>query len=120
MKKEKKAAAGLREEERRRFEYMIAWRERYIEKQRELLEGREEERELMLSLLSVMLDALAGHGEGVSVEKRKAEVEVRIGKQAVREALGRWRARCTESEEAFELLLVPAADSAEEGNGDQT
>lgn len=123
MSKETKSKKGLREEERRRYDYMIAWRERYIEKQREMLEGREEERGLLLALLSLAFgNLLTGQSEGIRTQPLEGgDVLVEIQKEAVRGALGRWQLQCTENEEAFALTFSPAkeAEDAAAENGSE-
>ena len=122
MKREKKNAGGLRVEERRRYDYMIGWRERYMQKLQELLEGREEERALLLALLSLAFGKLIGDsGAGISVRQQDGDVLLQIQKEAVREALGRWQLQCAEEGEAYVLTFRPAKapESAEAEHGDQ-
>jgi hypothetical protein len=104
---EKKTKKERLQEERRRYEYMIAWRERYIHRLQELMEGKEEERALLNALLAVALEALAGNGEGVRAEAGEAGKTLAISKEAVRASLGKFTCQCAEEAEAYALTFLP-------------
>ena len=76
-----------------RAAYMISWRDRHIEKQRELIEGYEEQRTLMEALLAVALWHTASEENGVRT--------VRIPKEVLSRVLGQYASEVESEEDAF-------------------
>ena len=114
MEKNRKKEKQSRAEERRRYDYMIAWRERYIRRLQEILEGKEEELKLLNALLAVSLQALTGEGDGICAERCEGGAVLRIKKEAVRLMLGRMQASCTEEEGGFVLTLTHSEAPADD------
>ena len=76
-----------------RAAYMIAWRDRHIEKQNALIKGYEEELSLMEALLAFAL----WQGASEAQEGRVA----RIPKKAVSEMLSKYKCEVQDGEEEF-------------------
>lgn len=88
-----------------RAAYMIAWRDRYIAKLEEMIEGRGEERRMLDCLLFY---ALFGIATGAPGEGR----EVIISRESLRELLGAWKCR-TESVDGGYRVLFEAVGGKE-------
>lgn len=85
-------------EDPKRAAYMIAWRDRHIKKQEELLKGYEEQSALMEALLAfALLQAATWTGK---------EWEVRIPKMELRAALDRYTSDVTGTEEEFVIRFA--------------
>ena len=103
----------LRESDRKRMEYMIAWRERYIRTLEERLQGREEENLMLQTLLFHALCA-AGERDG------QGNARVSICKQEVTDSLGKWRCDAIDEGESYLVTFSPAAfKGAEEIRGSE-
>jgi hypothetical protein len=116
-KKNKKEKSHV-DSEKSRYEYMIAWRERYISKQKEVIEGLEEEGRLLSALLAVSFEALLGEGKGVSTYQEETALCVRIEKEVLRHALDRFSVSCLDGGEAAVLRFTPKAATEEEAEGE--
>ena len=106
MEKEKKnkRPEGLRDPER--AAYMIAWRDRHIEKQNELIRGYEESLSLMEALLAF---ALWQKGE----EENERRV-VRIPKKELEQMLCRFVSEVKEGDGEFLVYFCPVQDGEEQ------
>ena len=93
-----------------RAAYMIAWRDRYIARLEQMLEGRAEERRMLDCLLFY---ALFGMARGADGEGR----EVVISREALRELLGAWRCR-TEQVDGGYRVLFEAVEESESGDAE--
>ncbi len=83
-----------------RAAYMIAWRDRHIEKQKEVIGAYEEKCTLLEALLSC---ALLEEAEEKEAQTRQAQ----ILKASLAAALGKWQCRVENSAEAYVLTFVP-------------
>ena len=90
-----------------RAAYMIAWRDRHIEKQGELIAGYEQELALVQALLALALLQGASEEEGARV--------VRIPKAALHAALGRYEARVEEGGDAFTVRFLAKKEPQDGG-----
>ena len=92
-----------------RAAYMIAWRDRHIEKQNELIRGYEESLSLMEALLAFALwrDSTA------CGEARVA----RISKKELSEMLGRYASEVRAQEDEFLVSFRPVQDDGEPHEG---
>ena len=91
----------LQDNGRKRLEYMVAWRERYIRTLEERLEGREEEN---LMLQTLLFYALSSAGE----KSESGVVSVPIHKQAVADSLGQWSCDTSDEGETYLVTFTPA------------
>lgn len=107
-KKKEQRPEGLADPDR--AAYMIAWRDRHIEKQKQLIEGLEEELSLLEALLAFALWQRASEEEQGRV--------LQIPKKEVSEALAACECEVENGEDAFTVRFraksVPA-DGGEQG-----
>ena len=89
---------------------MIAWRDRHIEKQKEVIAGFEEQLALMEALLAFALWQRAS-------EEGEARA-VRIPKKELSEALARYTSEVDSDEEAFTVRFLPKTESRDGGEQD--
>ena len=94
---------------RERFDYMIAWRDRYIERLHEKLAGRAEENALLAALLFC---SLRGGDQSESQE-------VFIEAQQLRDALNVWECRTERRENGYLLHFArkECADDVDAAKG---
>ena len=90
-----------------RAAYMIAWRDRHIEKQNELIRGYEENLSLMEALLAFAL----WQGAEQCGEARLAHVP----KDALGEMLGRYASEVQEGEGEFTVRFTPVQEPIDGG-----
>lgn len=96
MKDEKEnTAKEPLENDPRRFAYMIAWRDKYIEALQEQLAGWEEKDALLCSLLYYALASLASETDG------QDEREVLIDKREVTKLLDAWECHVRDTGDAY-------------------
>lgn len=108
QKKKEERPAGLHDPDR--AAYMIAWRDRHIEKQKELIKGMEEELTLLEALLAFALFQKASEKDGARV--------LHIPKSEVRDMLAAHECEVTDGEEAFLVSFRPrtvSQDGEEQG-----
>lgn len=89
-----------------RAAYMIAWRDRYIERLQERLAGREEENEMLSTLLFYGLF-------GLSKEQASGERAVLIPTAAVAELLGSWKCHAVCEGESYAVHFTPRSAAEE-------
>ncbi len=99
---------GLNDPER--AAYMIAWRDRHIEKQNELIRGYEENLSLMEALLAFALWQQAD-------ENGKERVS-RIPKKELSEMLGKYTSEVQDTEQEFLVCFRPATEPTDGGEQD--
>lgn len=100
MKKKEKTADAANENDQRRFAYMIAWRDRYIEALQERLAGWEEKDALLCSLLYCALARIASEGE------KEDEREVLIDKSEVTKLLGAFECHASDTGDAYTVRFT--------------
>ena len=97
-----------------RAAYMIAWRDRYIERLQERLAGREEENDMLSTLLFGTLFHKAKICEN-------GERRVRIPVKVIAELLGRWRCHTESDGENYAVCFTPrtleGVNDAAKGSG---
>ena len=89
-----------------RAAYMIAWRDRYIAKLEEMLQGREEERSMLDCLLFYALFSIS---KGESGERREAL----IAKDSLHELLGAWKCHTQQVDGGYRVIF----EAVKEGEG---
>lgn len=89
-----------------RAAYMIAWRDQYIAKLEERLQGREEENALTNAFLAYALFGISEGGEG---EVREAL----IPKEELRALLGVWDCRAEDAGESYRICFTPSPQKGE-------
>ncbi len=94
--------------DRDRLSYMVAWRDRYIQRLEERLAGREEENAMLQALLFYALVTVGRRTEG--------GVEIPIPKQEVTRAIGCWRCDTTDGGEHYLVSFTPAERTAPTGD----
>ena len=99
-KKEEKRPEGLHDPDR--AAYMIAWRDRHIEKQNELIKGYEEGMSLLESLLALALLQRASEEQGAYV--------ARISKSEMSDMLGKYTSEVTDDGEEFVVRFHPVQE----------
>ena len=99
-KKEEKRPEGLHDPDR--AAYMIAWRDRHIEKQNELIKGYEEGMSLLEALLAFALLQSADEEQGTHV--------ARIPKREMSEMLGKYTSEVTDDGEEFAVRFHPVQE----------
>jgi hypothetical protein len=104
--KKEKHSQGLYDPDR--AAYMIAWRDRHIEKQNELIKGYEESLSLMEALLSFALLQKA-------TEQSDGTYTVCISKNAVSDLLGKYTSEVTDGEEEFTVRFHPVQEPEDGG-----
>ena len=95
-----------------RAAYMIAWRDRYIEKLEQIIEGRAQERQMLDCLLFYALFGMARSVEG---ERR----EVLIGRESLKELLGAWRCHTERVEDGYRVLFEAVGNGEDPDGQDQ-
>ena len=107
MEEKKKEARpeGLNDPDR--AAYMIAWRDRHIEKQKQIIEGYEEELALAQALLAFALLQGAREEEGVYV--------VRIPKAELRAALLSYEAEVEDGGDVFAVRFLNKTEPQDGG-----
>ena len=102
MKEEAKQASTSEElcRDPQRAAYMIAWRDRYIERLEDTLKGREEERQLLCSLLYYALFSAADKQMG-------KPHEITIDKEELRALLGEWSCTVENGEKGYTVCFSP-------------
>lgn len=108
MNEEKKTDLALDPD---RAAYMIAWRDRYIERLQQRLTGREEENAMMSTLLFYGLFHAATEHEG--------ERCVRIPTQAVAELLGQWQCHTVSEGADYAVYFTPRSE-AEQAHAEES
>lgn len=108
---EKAAERAHREEQR--AAYMIAWRDRCIEKLRERVEGAEEEIALLLSLLFYAL--CHGAGAGTPSGSAGEQHSFSIDKKELSALMGAWRYTVENGEESYRVTFRPAVTGCDAG-----
>ena len=108
MKDEKETTAKVRENDPRRFAYMIAWRDKYIKVLQERLAGWEEKDALLCSLLHYALARIASEGEG------QDEREVLIDKQEVTRLLGAFECQVRDTADGYCVRFTKKQENAQE------
>lgn len=93
-----------------RLAYMIAWRDRYIERLKEQLQGREEESAMQSALLFY---ALFEKARGDEVR------EVTIGREALSELLSVWSCSVAPTEEGYLVRFRKKSEESADG-GEET
>lgn len=104
-KKEERRPDGVHDPDR--AAYMIAWRDRHIEKQNELIKGYEEGLSLMEALLAFALLQNASEEQGVYI--------ARIPKAKVSEMLGKYQSEVVDGEEEFTVRFHPVQEPEDGG-----
>lgn len=94
-----------KKKEKKRLDYMIAWRDRYIERLQERLAGREEENELLTALLFC---TLAGKSESSEA------CDAYIAAESLRKALNAWQCKVVREEGGYRLHFS-IKESADDG-----
>ena len=107
-KKEEKRPEGLYDPDR--AAYMIAWRDRHIEKQNELIRGYEESLSLMEALLAFALWQNASENED--------GYRVGIPKNALSEMLGKYKSEVADGETEFTVYFRPLQEPMNGGEQD--
>lgn len=107
-KNKDKRPEGLNDPDR--AAYMIAWRDRHIEKQNALIKGYEEELSLMEALLAFALWQRASEEENGRI--------VRIPKEQVSAMLSRYESRVEDGEEEFLVHFRPVEVPMDGGESD--
>ena len=92
--------------EEKRLHYMVAWRDRYIQRLEERLGGREEENAMLQTLLFYALITVGERQEDGSVT-------VPVSKQTVSDMLGRWQCDTVDAGEAYLVTFTPVAEAGE-------
>ena len=108
MKDEKETTAKVRENDPRRFAYMIAWRDKYIKVLQERLTGWEEKDALLCSLLHYALARIASEGEG------QDEREVLIDKQEITRLLGAFECQVRDTADGYCVRFTKKQENAQE------
>ncbi len=99
-----------------RAAYMLAWRDRVIALQKEMLAGREEEARILAALLQYCLFAAAKREEpGEYGIAETGEMLLRIPRGRVREFLEQWSLRCSADDGNY-LLYFSSREEKEVGN----
>ena len=106
----------------RRLAYMVAWRDRYITRLEEQLQGREEENRLLSALLRVALTAVVGGDEGVAVTERDGESRLFIARELMQRELRFASSAVVDEPEGYYIRFLPALreEGADEGSDGQT
>ena len=104
-KKKEKKSEGLYDPDR--AAYMIAWRDRHIEKQSRLIEGYEESMALMEALLAFALLQRTSEEGGARV--------VQIPKKEIREVLSGYASEVESDEEKFTVRFIPRVEPQDGG-----
>ena len=115
------APAADQKQKEERLAYMIAWRDRYIERLRERVEGREEEVTLLLSLLFYAL--CRGAGADATPAGELGEHTFSIEKKELAALRGARQYSVENSDSAYQATIRPRAGESSEGqagsqNGD--
>ena len=109
MKNETESTAQeVQENDPRRFAYMIAWRDKYIEALQEQLGGWEEKDALLCSLLYYALVRIANDSD------EKDEREVLIEKNELTKLLGAWECHASDTGDAFCVRFTKKQESVQE------
>jgi hypothetical protein len=121
MKKRREERAlrrGGESENEARLAYMVAWRDRYIERLEEALQGREEEARINLSLLGFCLRELSLGGQHLKTEESDRQRMLHLPKDAVREALESCYAAVEQDEAEYRILFwKDGGKRADDGEG---
>ncbi|MBO5354462.1 MAG: hypothetical protein J6B09_00160 [Clostridia bacterium] len=108
MKDEKENTAKKPlENDPRRFAYMIAWRDRYIEALKQELAGWEEKDALLCSLLYCALARIASEGE------EKDGGEVLIEKSEVTKLLGTFECHTSDTGDAYAVRFTKKQEQSQ-------
>ena len=119
MSKKNKKEQVKSDIDKKRYEYMIAWRERYISKQKEVIEGLEEEERMLTALLAVSFGALLGEDEGITVTREGETLCVSIEKAVLRHTLDRFSVECRDEEHAAAVRFTPREDVPADTEGSE-
>lgn len=105
----------MSENNEKKLEYAVAWRDRYIRSLGDALAGREEEAALLSAFLKLTLERLC-----------EKEREVRISKSEISARLERFRTEIEDEGDAYLIRFVPCKSpkekercDASEKNGDE-
>ena len=109
MKEEKKDTV---KEENARLAYMVAWRDRYIQKLEERVSGHEEANDILQALLFF---ALMKTGE----PDEAGRITVRVPKAEITEALGKWQCDPSDGGDAYEIIFHRVQRSCEQVSEDK-
>ena len=107
MKKEVKVEKAVQEKDR--YAYMIAWRDRHIEKLQDRLAGREEVNQMLQTLLFYALARVAE-------EQGNGQRGIRIPKEEITAALGKWGCDTTDGGDHY-LVTFREAKQPSDGEG---
>lgn len=91
-----------------RLAYMVAWRDRYIEKLEERLKGHEEENAMLQTLLFYALVTVGRPGDA-------GELQIPVSKRAVAETLGKWQCDTTDGGDDYLVTFTPVKEAVEAG-----
>ena len=108
MKDKKESTTKVDENDPRRFAYMIAWRDKYIEALQERLAGWEEKDALFCSLLHYALFSAA------SADSEQDEREVLIDKREITKLLDAWVCQARDTGDAYCVRFAKKQESAQE------
>ena len=106
MKQEKKTPTRgqTSQHSAERTAYMIAWRDRYIQRLEEALAGREEERALLCSLLY-----------GTLIKGAEGKQEAVIDKAELKATLGRFACTVENGDTAYTVRFTPLQEAVPNG-----
>ncbi len=110
MEEKKKEARPDGLDDPDRAAYMIAWRDRHIEKQKQVIAGYEEQLALMEALLAFALLQKASEEGAVRV--------VHIPKKELSEALASYTSEVDSDEDAFTVRFLPKTEGQDGGEQD--
>ena len=108
MKDEKELTEQNGENDPRRFAYMIAWRDKYIEALQEQLAGWEEKGDLLSSLLYCALFRVASEADAPN------EREVLIQKSELTALLGTFECHASDAGDAYAVRFTQKQESVQE------
>ncbi|MBE6703229.1 MAG: hypothetical protein E7585_07465 [Ruminococcaceae bacterium] len=95
-----------------RLAYMVAWRDRHIEKMQDRLAGREEVNDMLQTLLFYALARVADRrGNGVR--------EIRIPKAEITAALGQWGCDTTDGGDHYLVTFTEARKPSKHGEAEK-
>ena len=107
MEEKKKEARPDGLDDPERAAYMIAWRDRHIEKQKQVIAGYEEQLTLVQALLAFALLQKASEDAGARV--------VRIPKKELSEAICAYTSEVEGDEDAFTVRFLPKTEGPDGG-----
>ena len=118
MSRKVKTRALRRDEKREdeaRLAYMVAWRDKYIARLEDALQGREEEARINLSLLGFCLRELSLGGHRFRAEDGEGQRTLHLPKEAVREALETCYAAVEQDDREYRILFLKNGGEGADG-----